>query len=695
MTSTSTETRAANYVSKVPPAAEPGRNDALNKLAFAVLERFDLPEAAFESILMDWADSCSPPIPESEARKTISSAWRGAHGKGVVGKKSSITHRGAATAPTHGQHHKNASKAKPAQQAYNLNAGAELPKPIDDGARLLIRSLFLPGEGVRIAPAKWSEEAGKELPDGGGICITREEWLKKLDSVNGNPNGIFSSTKRTGIYIAVNPYRVGCTKDADVSAYRHALVEFDVESGLSLSAQWDLYQKSRIPCAAITYSGGESIHAWVKIDAQNRQEYDDRVRILYQHFEGYHCDQANKNPGRLSRLPSCVRFDKRQELLAMNTGCESFTEWQAEIQADGIGDVFTIDDLDNFDAENDPNALLGKRWICKGGSLLIIGPSGIGKSSLVLQLVVPWCVNKPSFGIKPSCALKALFIQAENDEGDMAEMFRGIRNGLGIDPFSNEAEYEMLKRNLVFIRDTSHTGQAFTEAVRRLIDKHHPDLVVFDPLLSFIGADISRQEVCSQFLRSWLNPIASATGVAWICVHHTGKPPSDPKAKKHWKGSDFSYAGLGSSELTNWTRASMTIEQAGEGAYRVIMSKRGKRSGATHTDGSPAQTLWLRHSEKSIFWEQIAAPEEHKHDASSGRPSDVERVNAMNLSNFLTGCTKDGERLNEISKRLMGWLAEQNDDVKLRTCQRIIPRLVTSRKLKKTSEGLYVKGDNA
>jgi hypothetical protein len=42
---------------------------------------------------------------------------------------------------------------------------------------------------------------------------------------------------------------------SDVTAYRHALVEFD--AGLSPAEQFNLYAKSNLPCAAIIYSGGK------------------------------------------------------------------------------------------------------------------------------------------------------------------------------------------------------------------------------------------------------------------------------------------------------------------------------------------------------------------------------------------------------------------------------------------------------
>ena len=686
--------RARRYLAKCPPAIT-GQNG--HSTAFAVVceivNGFDLDESQASDLLQSWNATCQPPWNKKELHHKIQQALITPHKKPRGYKLTAGEPRPSmvlSPSPTH----KSYTAPKQQAPAYNV-VESEIPEEVSDGARLLLRTAFASGEGVRITPACWSDEKNGEVPDGGGITLTREEWLRKLDAVKGNPNSIFSSTKKTGIYIAVNPYKVGATKDADVTAFRHALLEFDAASGLSPEAQYDLYTKSRIPCTALIFSGGESLHAWVKIDAQTRTEYDERVKLLYDHFEGYKPDTQNKNPGRLSRLPFCVRFDKRQQLIALDVGCKSFSEWQSEIQAEGIGEIITVEQLDNYDTTNDKNCILGNRWLCRAGSLIIIGPSGIGKSSFVLQLTMPWCIGFKSFGIIPVKPLKVLFIQAENDDGDMSEMLRGIREGLQIDQFKTEKEYELLKQNLIFVRDTSHTGLEFTIAAHRLIDKFRPDLVVFDPLLSFIGADISRQEVCSQFLRNWLNPIATATGVCWICVHHTGKPSTDQKSKKNWKGTDFAYSGLGSSELTNWTRAAITIEETAEGPFRVRFSKRGKRAGATNLSGEPTTTLWLKHAEKGIFWEQIEAPEQKQSEHKGGKPSIVNEIAGSNLFDFCIKCTAEGEGLNAIAHRLEAWLAANSKDVSEKTCKRIIARLVECKKLTKTEAGLYVKGSNA
>ena len=68
--------------------------------------------------------------------------------------------------------------------------------------------------------------------------------------------------------------------------------------------------------------------------------------------------------------------------------------------------------------------------------------------------------------------------------------------------------FTALQSRLEIVTEPVSTGEEFTEAVRHLIGAHKPDLVWLDPLLSFIGDDISRQDVCSYFLRNLLNPIA-------------------------------------------------------------------------------------------------------------------------------------------------------------------------------------------
>jgi len=177
--------------------------------------------------------------------------------------------------------------------------------------------------------------------------------------------------------------------------------------------------------------------------------------------------------------------------------------------------------------------------------------------------------------------------------------------GLGIK--TPEEATSALQDRFAIFAESVQTVEEFANAVRLLVAKHKPDLVWLDPLLSFIGDDISKQDVCSYFLRNLLNPIAHETGVVWMMMHHTPKPSTDPKSKSGWNATDHSYAGTGSSELTNWARAVCVLQSTkDEGRFALRLAKRNNRAGATELNGDRTNLIHLKHSEGSILWEQTA-----------------------------------------------------------------------------------------
>ena len=58
-------------------------------------------------------------------------------------------------------------------------------------------------------------------------------------------------------------------------------------------------------------------------------------------------------------------------------------------------------------AANDPSELLRNRFLCRGAGLLLVGPTGIGKSSLAMQNMILWALGRPAFGIVPARPLKS------------------------------------------------------------------------------------------------------------------------------------------------------------------------------------------------------------------------------------------------------------------------------------------------
>jgi RecA-family ATPase len=464
----------------------------------------------------------------------------------------------------------------------------------------IFRLMFDDGQHVAIVPAD---------PAGGvrsrGQTVRRPPFGEELPEFEMSP---------TGTFFRVNAVCENGSTDADVVAFRHVLLESD-ESPVEV--QFAAFRASGLPITAVVHSGGKSLHAYVCVGAKDADEYRLRAKQAadaIERFEGMKVDRKCLNPGRLSRLAGCPRIlftDGKasahtvQRLIATEMGAPDWKTWEeAEVLA-GCGEKIDLTKLANFDPQNDETCVLGNRWLCRGGSLMLLGQSGVGKSTLNLQLAMAWCceagkdaemqraLNCLHFGIKPKRALKILLVQAENDFGDLAEMYRSTA------VFRLQSFRQQVEQNLTIIRNSTQTGGDFMRSYARLCAHFKPDIAIVDPLLSYIGADINDQEVCSG-LTADFNRIGEQTGVITALVHHFGKPKSAANNTVS-TDSDLAYAGLGSSVLTNWAREVLVLSRikAGEDdppTFRLDATKRRKRSGMIDENGQEASTICIAHS---------------------------------------------------------------------------------------------------
>jgi ABC-type transport system involved in cytochrome c biogenesis ATPase subunit len=273
-----------------------------------------------------------------------------------------------------------------------------------------------------------------------------------------------------------------------------------------------------------------------------------------------------------------------------------------------------FDALLSFERKEDPSCILGShRWLCKGGSMLIVGQSGTGKSSLMMQAAVHWCLGRDFFGIKPAKPLRAVVLQAENDAGDISEALQDVIAGAYLD----SEEKATLREHLAIFRDTVSTGTTFTAALRQLVIDQQADIVFVDPLLSFAGIDVSDQEQASKFLRHDLAPILLETGAVLVAMHHTGKPKAASDKEGHTV-ADLAYAGLGSSEFTNWFREVAVLFrcQGEEPIYKFGLTKRRGRAGLKDHANQFKGEIYIRHAaEKGVIrWEYSQPPSESQPD---------------------------------------------------------------------------------
>src|SRR5476651_1066826 len=114
--------------------------------------------------------------------------------------------------------------------------------------------------------------------------------------------------------------------------------------------------------------------------------------------------------------------------------------------------------MDLADAEPDlSKTLLGNRFLCVGGGMLFVGPSGIDKSSASVQQDMLWALRREAFGIRPARPLRILCVQAENDDGDLGEMARGVIAGLRL---SGE-DREEIRGRVWYVSEKANIGQSF------------------------------------------------------------------------------------------------------------------------------------------------------------------------------------------------------------------------------------------
>lgn len=520
------------------------------------------------------------------------------------------------------------------------------PAPIDDGFVPLLDACFEDTEFVAIAPAREDDEG--EIQPQRGVTMTAAEWKARV-ARKGGIDRCFGT--KHGLFVRINPMIKDGARNDHVTAFRHALVEFDRdETGKPIpkEEQYLRIVASGLPVAALIDSGNKSLHAWIRVDAPDEKEYHRRVNVIWELFEGLNLDRQNRNASRLSRCPDGWRTVdgevRRQSLLATGLGAASWDEWVRSREGAESAIRMPVAELAGYDTGNDPNNVLGKRWLCRGGSLVIVGQSGVGKSSLCMQLMILWALGRPAFHITPVTPLRSLLIQAENDIGDLAEMYQGVRQGMEL----TAKEEALLDERIIIYRDTTRTGEAFVDLAGKLVEQHKPDLVWVDPLLNYIGDEISEQRVISDFCCRMLNGISLRTGVIWCLLHHTGKPSRDPKASSHWTASDLAYSGLGSSALTNWSRETLVLVRIKTPAgtpptFQFSATKRRMRAGFLSTAGDPTDTIFLRHSNRGgICWDQCEEPEPEKKTSTSkytmgGRKSNFDPVAFRAIVNAFGG----------------------------------------------------------
>lgn len=578
---------AIAYLNKLPNAISgAGGHPATYRAASILAHGFALEFGDAWTILQNWNTThCSPPWSEKELRHKLNDAYVKPHDK----PKGWIINGNQRRIGANGRFVFDPTKIVDLIDAQTPYKTADV-----------LLNCFDHDDIICITNEAGQTDDGKYFPASKGFFLTRQEWIDKFFGEGAKGAEKFNTPTEAGAWIRINPFQPDKYDgtDSSVAKYRNVLVEFDKKPK---AEQLAIFQQSNLPISLLVDSGGKSIHAWVRVDAESKEQWEQRRNEVYEYLSDHEPDPQNKNPSRWSRLGGIIRGDKEQKIIAFKIGAEDWDAFQAWREGQDFPQEINPELLENYDVSNDPNKVVGiGRYLTRGSSLLVTGQSGIGKSSFVMQMCCSWAVGRELFGIPVIHPLKIGVIQAECDIGDLAQSFQGVTSGMNLSP----AEKGLLRDNLKLFNESAKTGEEFVNLLRKIIVRLNLDMVIVDPLLSYIGGSINDQQVCSHFLRNLIQPVLNETKCIIVLIHHEGKP----KLKDSMEGetiSDMAYSGTGHSDLTNWSRAIINVrrESKDKPIFSFNLSKRGKEAGLRQADGRTTLSIKLKHADDKILWE--------------------------------------------------------------------------------------------
>lgn len=379
-----------------------------------------------------------------------------------------------------------------------------------------LEALFSMEEIVGYVTESWySEDAQKFLPSKGSYKRTAGELITELKNCGGDIGKVLGDYNPTcGAWVRFNPLDGQGVRNENVADYRYALVESDSQD---LAKQNEIIRRLELPVAIMVYSGAKSLHAIVRIDAANYDEYRHRVDYLYGVCEknGLAIDKQNRNPSRLSRLPGVMRDGRKQFIVDRNIGMRDFSEWREWIEAvnDNLPDPESMADAWENLPELAPPLIDGV--LRQGHKMLLAGPSKAGKSFALIELATSIAEGVSWFGWE--CAQgRVMYVNLELDRASCLNRFRDVYEARGL-----------LPENLHNIDVWNLRGKSVPmdklapKLIRRAKNKNYI-AVIIDPIYKIITGDENSADQMAHFCNQF-DKVCTELGCAVIYCHHHSK----------------------------------------------------------------------------------------------------------------------------------------------------------------------------
>lgn len=381
--------------------------------------------------------------------------------------------------------------------------------------KIFLRALFKSGEYVGYVSndVYFNKDHDRYEPTKGVYYRTVDDLLTSLDRYPDDLGATIGDWKKeAGAWIRINPLDGKGASKKNVARYSYCLIESD---DLPIKEQEETFKRLNLPIATMVYSGSKSIHAIVKIDAANIQEYEERVQFCYDFLKnnGISIDVQNKDPNRLSRMPGVTRNGVVQTLLGVNIGYDSWKDWMESI---GETTDFVLEDVGSLILNPPPLAPeIIHGLLRKGHKFLLSGASKSGKSFALIELAIAFSQGTEWFGFKCEKA-KVCYINLEIDRPSAIDRFGIITDALKID----RRVIENIK--LINLRGKAKPlNELVPELVKDLRDSQI-DVIIIDPIYKVITGDENNATEMAQFCNQF-DILCDKLHTTVIYAHHHSK----------------------------------------------------------------------------------------------------------------------------------------------------------------------------
>ncbi|MBR4687076.1 MAG: AAA family ATPase [Bacteroidales bacterium] len=409
-----------------------------------------------------------------------------------------------------------------------------VPKPreftsADEQAIAQLTAMFEPGEHVNIVTRASKNKHGKWVPSGYGrqyVCAALCDAIRErgLEAALGGYN------HEAGAWLRVNPTDGRGIDDANVTAHRNALVESD---DMPLKDQERMFFEMNLPMACVTNSGGKSLHAVVRVDADGPNHFKDRVRYLHGECEksGLIIDKANKNPGRLTRLAGVMRGGNEQTLMHVGKGARDFATWMAQENSAKLVYDYGIEPMD---MENVPvlDEVLIDGVMRRGDKMCVAGPSKAYKSFALIQLAIAVACGTRWLGWQCKQG-RVLYINCElRGESFRKRVWEVAGKMRGADRQTIAANMDVWN-----MRGRTQPLRTGKEHIIEQAESRGYDVIVLDPVYKLFAGDENSAEEVSAFMLL-IDELSSRTraSVAY-CHHHSKGAKGGVSAQDRFSGS--------------------------------------------------------------------------------------------------------------------------------------------------------------